>query len=57
MTERAKKLISSMSLSEHEGVLVYNPSNMFYLSGYTGEEIDHILKAVSDSLSAKACGI
>ena len=37
MTERAKKLISSMALSEHEGVLVYNPSNMFYLSGYTGE--------------------
>ena len=26
-----------MQLSEHEGVLVYNPSNMFYLSGYTGE--------------------
>ena len=37
MTERAKKLISSMALSEREGVLVYNPSNMFYLSGYTGE--------------------
>lgn len=37
MTERAKKLISSMLLNEHEGVLVYNPSNMFYLSGYTGE--------------------
>ena len=26
-----------MHLNEHEGVLVYNPSNMFYLSGYTGE--------------------
>ena len=37
MTERAKKLLDSMHLSEHEGVLVYNPSNMFYLSGYTGE--------------------
>lgn len=37
MTERAKKLLDSMHLSEHEGVLVYNPSNMFYLSGYKGE--------------------
>jgi len=37
LTERAKKLLDSMHLSEHEGVLVYNPSNMFYLSGYTGE--------------------
>ena len=26
-----------MLLNKHEGVLVYNPSNMFYLSGYTGE--------------------
>lgn len=37
MTERAKKLLASMHLNEHEGVLVYNPSNMFYLSGYQGE--------------------
>ena len=37
MTERTKKLLESMQLNEHEGVLVYNPSNMFYLSGYTGE--------------------
>ena len=37
MTERANKLLNAMQLSEHEGVLVYNPSNMFYLSGYTGE--------------------
>ena len=37
MIERAKKLLDSMQLNEHEGVLVYNPSNMFYLSGYTGE--------------------
>lgn len=37
MTERTKKLLESMQLTEHEGVLVYNPSNMFYLSGYTGE--------------------
>lgn len=26
-----------MGLGEHEGVLIYDPSNMFYLSGYTGE--------------------
>ncbi|MDD6144074.1 MAG: aminopeptidase P family protein [bacterium] len=37
MTERAKNLLASMKLSEREGVLVYNPSNMFYLSGYLGE--------------------
>ncbi len=37
MTERVKRLLESMGLGEHEGVLVYNPSNMFYLSGYTGE--------------------
>ena len=37
MTERAKNLLASMQLSEREGVLVYNPSNMFYLSGYLGE--------------------
>ena len=37
MTERVKRLLETMCLSEHEGVLVYNPSNMFYLSGYTGE--------------------
>lgn len=37
MTERAKRLLDAMRLGESEGVLVYNPSNMFYLSGYTGE--------------------
>lgn len=37
MTERAKQLFEKMGLGEHEGVLIYNPSNMFYLSGYTGE--------------------
>ncbi len=37
MTERAKNLLASMKFSEREGVLVYNPSNMFYLSGYLGE--------------------
>ena len=37
MTERAQKLLQAMHLDEHSGVLVYNPSNMFYLSGYKGE--------------------
>ncbi len=37
MTQRATQLLDAMRLNEHEGVLVYNPSNMFYLSGYTGE--------------------
>ena len=49
MTERAKKLLDSMQLTEREGVLVYNPSNMFYLSGYTGEGlvlITHAVKAI-----------
>ena len=46
MTERAKKLLDSMLLSEREGVLVYNPSNMFYLSGYTGEGLVLITRKV-----------
>lgn len=49
MTERAEKLLSAMHLDEHAGVLVYNPSNMFYLSGYKGEGlvlVAHGLKAI-----------
>lgn len=37
MAERATRLIEAMHLNEHEAVLVHDPSNMFYLSGYTGE--------------------
>lgn len=37
MTERANRLLDAMRLGRSEGVLVYNPGNMFYLSGYTGE--------------------
>lgn len=52
MTERAKKLLALMNLGEHEGVLVYNPSNMFYLSGYTGEGLvlitHRVLAVVTD---------
>ncbi len=37
VTERARKLMDTMRLAQHEGVLLHNPSNMFYVSGYTGE--------------------
>lgn len=40
--DRAKKLINALHLSEHEGVLLYNPSNMFYVSGYTGEGLVYV---------------
>lgn len=35
--ERVERLKKAMRLSGHEGVLLNNPSNMFYVSGYTGE--------------------
>lgn len=37
MKDRPLRLMDGMNLDKHEGVLVHNPSNMFYLSGYTGE--------------------
>ena len=46
MNERASRLIQAMNLNEHEAVLVYNPSNMFYLSGYTGEGLVLIAQKV-----------
>ncbi|MDD3411609.1 MAG: Xaa-Pro peptidase family protein, partial [Eubacteriales bacterium] len=42
---RAKRLIDALGLSEHEAAVVYNPSNMFYLSGYTGEGLVYISPA------------
>ncbi len=36
---RAKKLFASMMLHKHHAVLLHNPSNLFYLSGYTGEGV------------------
>ena len=33
---RAEKLISALSLGKQDAVLLHNPSNMFYISGYTG---------------------
>ncbi len=37
MKERAERLLQAMGLNENEAVLLHNPSNMFYVSGYTGE--------------------
>lgn len=36
---RAQKLAALMMLEKQEAVLLHNPSNMFYLSGYTGEGV------------------
>lgn len=33
----AERLIHHMGLGKEEAVLIHNPSNMFYVSGYTGE--------------------
>ncbi|MDD3334577.1 MAG: Xaa-Pro peptidase family protein [Eubacteriales bacterium] len=46
MTERPLKLMDAMKLDKHEGVLVHNPSNIFYLSGYTGEGLVLIARGV-----------
>ena len=35
--ERSQKLLSLMALEKRHGVLLHNPSNMLYISGYTGE--------------------
>jgi Xaa-Pro aminopeptidase len=35
--DRSKKLLSAMHVGEGEAVLLHKPSNMFYVSGYTGE--------------------
>ena len=34
---RMEKLLQTAGLTEQEGILIHKPSNMFYLSGYTGE--------------------
>jgi len=39
LTDRPLKLMDRMALTENEAVLVHNPSNMFWLSGYTGEGV------------------
>ena len=37
LNQRVLKLMDRLALDQREAVLVHNPSNMFYLSGYTGE--------------------
>ena len=37
LNQRVLKLMERLALDQCEAVLVHNPSNMFYLSGYTGE--------------------
>ena len=34
---RLEKMLAAAGVGPKEGVLIHNPSNMFYLSGYTGE--------------------
>lgn len=46
---RTQSLIEKTQLAIHEAVVIHNPSNMFYLSGYTGEGlivIAHGLNAI-----------
>lgn len=37
MNQRMEKLLARTQLQSDEGILIHKPSNMFYLSGYTGE--------------------
>ena len=39
MNNRMEKMLRTAGLGPNEGVLIHKPSNMFYLSGYTGEGI------------------
>ena len=34
---RMEKMLAQANIGAGEGVLIHKPSNMFYLSGYTGE--------------------
>ena len=35
---RADRLIEAIKLNAGEAVIIHNPSNMYYLSGYRGKE-------------------
>ena len=35
--DRTERLLDRAGLASREGILIHKPSNMFYLSGYTGE--------------------
>ena len=39
MVKRMENVLRLAQLKENEGVLIHKPSNMFYLSGYTGEGV------------------
>ena len=39
LNQRVLKLMERLALDQREAVLVHNPSNMFYLSGYAGAEL------------------
>lgn len=39
MMKRMENVLRLAQLKENEGVLIHKPSNMFYLSGYTGEGV------------------
>ncbi len=45
---RAENLLRKMDVKKEEAVLLHNPSNMFYISGYTGEG----LLLLADSVKA-----
>lgn len=42
--ERVKRLISSLPLDTDSGIIISKPSNIFYLSGYTGEGLLAIVR-------------
>jgi len=39
MKTRIERLLESLEIFEHQAILLHNPSNMFYISGYTGEGV------------------
>ncbi|MBR2054404.1 MAG: aminopeptidase P family N-terminal domain-containing protein [Clostridia bacterium] len=46
---RIEKVLAKAQVAAHEGVIIHKPSNIFYLSGYTGEGIlvfGHGFKAI-----------
>lgn len=44
---RVKRLIDLCGLDEQQGIIIHRPSNMFYLSGYTGEGLVVISRGIS----------
>lgn len=46
MRDRASELLSAIGAGESTGVLLHDPSSMFYISGYTGEGVVLVSKPV-----------